>query len=141
MGKSMKFVKHKLSHLHIGRIHRTNSGYTYIKGGGYTMAYDFGLRLRTSRKNKKLSQREASKRLGISRTMISSYENNICMPSVDRLVQMAVLYNVSTDYLLNISPKAENPEDAYFNLKELLDNLEKPLSEVVATVNEMKRNL
>ena len=107
------------------------------------MAYDFGMRLRASRKNKNLSQRDVSKKLGISRAMISSYENNICMPSVDRLVQMAVLYNVSTDYLLNISPKAEteNPEDTYFSLKELMDSLGRPLEEVVAIVHEMKRHL
>lgn len=41
-------------------------------------------------------------RLGITRAAISSYENNISLPSVNVLAELALLYRVSTDYLLGL---------------------------------------
>lgn len=66
------------------------------------MVYDFGLRLKELREKKKLSQLQAAKRLDITRASVSSYENNIATPSVDVLIKLALLYRVSTDYLLGI---------------------------------------
>ena len=43
-----------------------------------------------------------AKRLGITRAAISSYENNISLPSVNVLAELALLYRVSTDYLLGL---------------------------------------
>lgn len=66
------------------------------------MVYDFGARLKELRKNKHLSQSEAGKRLGVTRSTISAYERNVKTPSVDILVQIAVLYNVSIDYIMGL---------------------------------------
>lgn len=66
------------------------------------MVYDFGLRLKELREKKKLSQLQVAKRLDITRASVSSYENNIATPSVDVLIKLALLYRVSTDYLLGI---------------------------------------
>ena len=62
--------------------------------------YDFGLRLKQLREKHNLSQSQVAKRLGITRAAISSYENNISLPSVNVLAELALLYRVSTDYLL-----------------------------------------
>lgn len=64
--------------------------------------YDFGYRLKELREKKKLSQLQVAKRLDITRASISSYENNIATPSVEILIKLALLYRVSTDYLLGI---------------------------------------
>ena len=64
--------------------------------------YDFGLRLKQLREKHNLSQSQVAKRLGISRAAISSYENNISLPSVNVLAELALLYRVSTDYLLGL---------------------------------------
>lgn len=64
--------------------------------------YDFGLRLKQLREKHNLSQSQAAKRLGITRAAISSYENNIPLPSVNVLAELALLYRVSTDYLLGL---------------------------------------
>lgn len=64
--------------------------------------YDFGLRLRQLREKQKLSQSQVAKRLGITRAAISSYENNVSLPSVNVLAELALLYRVSTDYLLGL---------------------------------------
>ncbi|MCG4611486.1 helix-turn-helix domain-containing protein [Anaeromassilibacillus senegalensis] len=49
-----------------------------------------------------MSQSQVAKRLGITRAAISSYENNISLPSVNVLAELALLYRVSTDYLLGL---------------------------------------
>ena len=64
--------------------------------------YDFGLRLKQLREKHNLSQSQVAKRLGITRAAISSYENNISLPSVNVLAELALLYRVSTDYLLGL---------------------------------------
>lgn len=64
--------------------------------------YDFGLRMKQLREKHNLSQSQVAKRLGITRAAISSYENNISLPSVNVLAELALLYRVSTDYLLGL---------------------------------------
>ena len=64
--------------------------------------YDFGLRLKQLREKHNLSQSQVAKRLGITRAAISSYENNISLPSVNVLAELSLLYRVSTDYLLGL---------------------------------------
>ena len=53
--------------------------------------YDFGLRLKQLREKHNLSQSQVAKRLGITRAAISSYENNISLPSVNVLAELALL--------------------------------------------------
>ncbi|MDO4174635.1 MAG: helix-turn-helix transcriptional regulator [Eubacteriales bacterium] len=66
------------------------------------MIYDFGLRLKQLRKKKNLSQKQAGDCLGIASATISAYERNVKTPSVDVLLQMAVLYNTSLDYIMGL---------------------------------------
>ena len=66
------------------------------------MVYDFGLRLKELRKKKKLSRSQVSARLNITKSSISGYENNIITPSNDIIVKLALLYGVTTDYLLGL---------------------------------------
>ncbi len=64
--------------------------------------YDFGLRLKELREKKKLSQTQVAKRLDVTRSSISGYENNIAVPSIDILRQLALLYGTSADYILGL---------------------------------------
>ncbi len=64
--------------------------------------FDFGLRLRELRENHKLSQEQLGKKVGRSKSVISSYENNIKFPPAEILVHLAVIFNVSLDYLVGI---------------------------------------
>jgi transcriptional regulator with XRE-family HTH domain len=66
------------------------------------MIFDFGYRLRELRENKELTQTQVAKRLGLSKTTISGYENNIKTPSLDVLVKLSILYGVSSDYILGL---------------------------------------
>lgn len=64
--------------------------------------FDFGLRLRELRENHKLSQEQLGKKVERSKSVISSYENNLKIPPLSILVQLAVIFNVSLDYLVGI---------------------------------------
>ena len=68
--------------------------------------YDFGLRLKELREKKKLSQTQVAKRLEVTRSSISGYENNIAVPSVDILRQLALLYGTSADYILGLDNRS-----------------------------------
>lgn len=64
--------------------------------------FDFGLRIRELREQHKLSQEQLGKKVERSKSVISSYENNIKVPPLNVLTQMAVVFNVSLDYLVGI---------------------------------------
>lgn len=68
--------------------------------------FDFGLRLRQQREKYNMSQEALGRRVGRSKSVISSYENNLKVPPLDILTQMAALFNVSLDYLVGLD-KAE----------------------------------
>lgn len=56
--------------------------------------------LKNLRLQANLSQSELAQMLGISRSAVSSYESGTRSPNHDVLLKLAVLFNVSTDYLL-----------------------------------------
>lgn len=64
--------------------------------------YDFGLRLRNLRTKRKLSQAEVASRLELTSASISAYENNVAIPPSDILRKLALMFNVSADYLLGL---------------------------------------
>ncbi|MBR5291434.1 MAG: helix-turn-helix transcriptional regulator [Clostridia bacterium] len=63
---------------------------------------DFGMRLKTLREAKKLNQSQLAERMGVTKSMISAYENSIRMPSYNVLIRFAGLFGVSVDYLLGV---------------------------------------
>ncbi len=67
--------------------------------------YDFGELLKELRISKGLSQAQLSKKIHKSKTVISNYENNLKTPPLDTLCDLALLYNVSLDYLAGIERK------------------------------------
>lgn len=64
--------------------------------------FDFGMRIRELRLNRKMSQEELGRRVSRSKSVISSYENNLKVPSLDILVRFAEIFNVSLDYLVGL---------------------------------------
>ena len=52
--------------------------------------YDFGLRIRQLRTERKITRAALAKRLGVSTETVYRYENNIQTPSLDRAKQIAV---------------------------------------------------
>lgn len=63
---------------------------------------DFGLRLKTLRKQAGLTQQQLAVQLGITKSVVSFYELQERSPSPDVLVKLAQIFHVSTDYLLGL---------------------------------------
>lgn len=66
---------------------------------------DLGEKIKSLRKSKNMTQKDLADRIGVSKSIISSYESGIRYPSYDVLVKMARIFHVSTDYLLGIEKK------------------------------------
>lgn len=61
---------------------------------------DFSIRLKQLRRDKHLTQAQVAKRIGVTASMVSSYETDIRLPSYEVMVRIADLFGVTVDYLL-----------------------------------------
>lgn len=61
---------------------------------------NFGKRLRSLRKQNKLTQKKLAMEMGVGQTTIANYENNSRFPNPDILKAFADFFNVSIDYLV-----------------------------------------
>ena len=50
------------------------------------------------------SQVQLAQKLGITKQTVSNWENDNIQPSIDMLVKLSNIFNVSTDYLLGLTP-------------------------------------
>ena len=61
-----------------------------------------GTRIKELRKEFGLSQVELAARMEVTKQTISNWENENIQPSIDMLVGLANVFNVTTDYLLGL---------------------------------------
>jgi len=61
---------------------------------------NFNVKIKDARKNKGISQLELAKILGTDQRIVSRYETGKVTPSLDRLVQLAQILDVSLDDLV-----------------------------------------
>lgn len=66
---------------------------------------EIGEKIKTLRKQMGLTQEQLAKRLWVTKAIISAYENAARFPSLEVLIQLAYIFNVSTDYLLGVDKK------------------------------------
>lgn len=67
-----------------------------------SVPYDFGRYLQQARRNARLSQQQAARKLELASSSISAYECGIKSPKVSTLRRMALIYRVSLDELMGI---------------------------------------
>lgn len=63
---------------------------------------DFGTVLKQLRKSHNLTQQELGSHIGLSKAVISKYENGMGYPTFDVLILIADYFSVTTDYLLGV---------------------------------------
>lgn len=63
---------------------------------------DFASRLKKLRKQMGLNQTQLAKRIGVSKSLVSYYENQDRSPSPEILIKLSKIFHVSTDYLLGL---------------------------------------
>lgn len=61
-----------------------------------------GKKLKNLRTDNDMTQAVLAKKLNLTKSVISAYENDLRLPSYDVLIQIAKIFHVSTDYLLGL---------------------------------------
>ena len=79
---------------------------------------DFSQRLKQLRKDKHLTQAQVAQLVGVTPSMISSYETDIRLPSYEVMVRLADVFAVTVDYLLCRQNKR------FLDISELSDTLD-----------------
>lgn len=67
-----------------------------------------GERIQYLREEKKLTQKELADKLNISKSSLASYEQNARKPNADMIIEFAKFFNVSSDYILELTNKPIN---------------------------------
>lgn len=93
------------------------------------MSTSVSTRLVSLRKEKNLSQKEASSALGVSQALLSHYEKGIRECGLDFLCRASAFYDVSTDYLLGLTDN-KMMSDALFDEQEIPQDSEMRMSTV-----------
>lgn len=84
----------------------------------------FPERMKALRKEKDITLEELSEILGTTKATLSRYENNLRIPNVDFIDELANFFNVSTDYLLgrtDIKNQSEKISNAVEDDPELIE--------------------
>ena len=88
------------------------------------MIYDFGMLIKQLRKEKGWSQQQLANKLQVTKAAVSTYERNIRTPSAEILKTMAVIFNVSANYLLGLKePSSLHTEHLTEEQKQILENI------------------
>lgn len=90
---------------------------------------EIGTKIKQLRSQRNISQIALAQRLGVSKSVVSSYENSVHLPPYDVLLQMARIFGVSTDYLLGAS------SNRTINVDGLTDT---QIEAITMIVNELK---
>lgn len=64
---------------------------------------DFGENFKKLRKSRNITQKKLGARIGLSKAVVSKYENGMGYPTYDVLIRIAQYFGVTTDYLLGVA--------------------------------------
>lgn len=62
-------------------------------------------RIKELRQTRSWSQVDLAKKLNVTKQTVSNWENDNIQPSVEMLVRLSKIFNVSTDYLLGLDDR------------------------------------
>ena len=86
------------------------SYYLMNRQNGVITLLTLGQRIKAKRKEKKLTQIEVAKRLGIDNTTVSKWESDVYEPDAEALVKLAELFDTTSDYLLGRTDDPKPPK-------------------------------
>lgn len=80
----------------------------HTKGGKVdTNKKIIGVRIKEGREAKKLSQKELAEHIDVTPSAVNQYEKGEKTPLAETLLKLAKVLDVSTDYLLGVSPEKD----------------------------------
>ncbi|MBQ7353457.1 MAG: helix-turn-helix transcriptional regulator [Clostridia bacterium] len=62
-------------------------------------------RIRYLREKNEMTQTDLANKLGISRSAVNFWEMSLSSPSINNVIEMSRIFNVTTDYILSTSSK------------------------------------
>lgn len=71
-----------------------------LKGDGAEVVETFGMRIKKLRTNQKWTQEHLADQIGIDRVTLTHYESSYREPDFEKLIKIARIFKVTTDYLL-----------------------------------------
>lgn len=90
--------------------------------------------IRELRIQRGMTQVDLAKRLGVSKSVISSYENGVHLPPYDILIRLSALFGVSCDYLLGVS------DTPYISVDGLTQKQIEALQGIAEELRQLNRN-
>lgn len=90
-------------------------------------------RLLQLREKNNLSQSTVARQIGVTPALISAYEKQERKPSIDKLIALADIYHVSTDYILGRTYKDDSSIN--INVEHLSDKQIRILRELIENMN------
>lgn len=90
-------------------------------------------KIKELRTKQKLTQSEIAKKLGITRSSVNAWEMGISVPSTKYIIELSLLFNVSSDYLLNI------PRTSVINIQGLSDREVSAIQEIIECLKKSKQ--
>ncbi len=91
-------------------------------------------KIKMLREGMRLTQTELAKRLGVTRSGVNAWEMGISVPSTQYLVELALLFKVSTDFLLDL------PQTSSVSVAGLTDREIVAVTEIIACYRERPSN-
>ena len=75
----------------------------YMQGGESMYYSEFGENLKKLRISRNLTQAELGSKVGLSKAVVSKYENGLGYPTFETLIRISAYFGVTTDYLLGVA--------------------------------------
>lgn len=100
------------------------------------MKNTFAANVKNLRKEIGITQTELSEKIFVNKSMISAYEKGKRMPSLDVLIQLSAIFNVSIDYLLGIQRNDINDKETSLDISGLNDKQRKIITDLIETFRE-----
>ena len=69
------------------------------------MVINIADRIKYLRDKNGMTQTHLAKKLGISRSAVNAWEMGLSLPSLANVMEMSKIFNVTTDYILNLQSK------------------------------------
>ena len=100
------------------------------------MKNTFAANVKNLRKEIGITQTELAEKIFVNKSMISAYEKGKRMPSLDVLIQLSAIFNVSIDYLLGIQRNDINDKETCLDISGLNDKQRKIITDLIETFRE-----
>ena len=94
----------------------------------------FSEKLKALRTVKKMSQKDLADKVGVAKSVVSFYESGDRFPSYDVLIKISRIFNVTTDYLLDIE------RERMLNVSELSEDDIAVVTTVIEALKKKNQN-